>query len=250
MKRLVRDLNLCTLTILVGLAMGASAMAQPREERAAIRSDAEVVDPAVTVQSVVVTIWMLELTEATGPEADELEAALREKANDLPLVIGRKEEVRDLIARLKVAGMLHKSRVVRLLTTDGELASAQTGADQPTIVQSNTNELGLSNTIQFRHVGMEINARPVIETGGTVQLKFQYNASRIDTPEEIVITEPQGKKPIYATQIVSRGFESVLRVKNGIAVAVSTDSLQATSAIENASKTELLLIAAETLPTQ
>jgi hypothetical protein len=249
------------LAILVGVGTWQIVVAQEnpprrrpavpdRPERAAVADSSKAVSaaPAPTGeprQAIALTLWTLTIKESTAPESSELESELRDKVNRLPSVVGTQKEVRDMVAKLKVAGVLHKSREIRLLALAGESATALTGADQPVIQAMNFTPTGTTNSIMYRSIGTIVEAKPIVDSDGLVQVGLTYECSFLDDAGGAVIAELQDKEPIRAPAVVRKSSTSLVRLENGKAVLVSSDTTQDASNEENPGQVDLLILAAE-----
>ena len=198
-------------------------------------------------QSIAISVWMLTLTSPSGPEADELTSQLHDKANNMPAILGTRDDVQKLIGRLNVAGMLRKSREVRLLTVNGHPANSQSGADEPRIVATNVSDQGQMNSIQYQSVGTIVRATPRIDTDGAIQVSLVYNSSDITKSDDVAISRPVEGKEMMADVTTKHQIETIVRVKNGTAALVwsnVTDDLSRKAA----SEIQMIILAAAVDP--
>src|SRR5262245_14800452 len=56
--------------------------------------------------AIALTVWALTMSNSSSPESDALVGNLVDKANKLPTIVGTAEDVRELVGRLKAAGLL------------------------------------------------------------------------------------------------------------------------------------------------
>jgi hypothetical protein len=175
---------------------------------------------------------------------------------------------------------LRKSRQFRLLTTDGEPASTQSGSDRPSVVASNfttihsgrgsrprntvelqanpTGTLSLAdppapepivtNSIQYRTIGTNIELVPRIDASGSVHVQLTYSSSDLESSSDVALTEIPGRKPIMADTIVTCQVQSSVQLKSGTAVVVQSDAAQSTEGESSTGKTRLLILAASVQP--
>jgi hypothetical protein len=251
----MRDFNLrfYGLVMLTLFGLTTVAIAQPSPYRpqqpvrvSEARPNASAPVPSGEAKQVIaVTLWTLTISEASGPEAGELEGALRDKATGLPTAIGTRKEVADLLAKLKVAGLLQKSRELRLTAVDGVEASTAIGSEQPKVQATTVAREGRSNTIMYRTLGTQVRVTPVVDDDGMIQVGLSYETSYFDEENGEVIDEREGAQPITAPAIVSKSSNTVARVPNGRAVLVSSDATHDASDEKNPGRVELLILAAE-----
>ena len=229
---------------------------------------------------IAVTVWDLTISDSTGPESDELVGKLIDKANNLPTVLGTADEVRDLVSRLKAANLMRKSREFRLLATDGQLSSTQSGADRPSVIATQVTSLDsgasrprrgvnpptqnplpaptpnespaperiVNNSIQYRSISTLVQATPRIDTSGGIQILLNYSASDIERSSDVVLTEIPGRDPVTADSVVVRQIQSSVRLKSGTAVVVQADAAQTSDGESLTGKTHLLILAASVQP--
>jgi Flp pilus assembly secretin CpaC len=244
----------CGFALLTILSATAGVIAQPQPGQPGRPSGSDTVKsrgnaPAPSgesAQAIALTVWALTIKESGGPEANELEGALRDKANHLPAAVGTQKDVRDMVAKLKVAGLLHKSREIRLLALAGETATALMSADLPVIQAMNfAPTSGTINTIMYRSVGTIVEAKPVVDSDGLVQVGLTYECSFLDAGGGVVIAELPEKEPVRAPAIVRQTTTTLVRLESGKAVLVSSDATQDTSNDKSTAQVDLLILAAE-----
>jgi hypothetical protein len=229
--------------------------------------------------SISFTVWALTVGDAAEPPADELTANFADRVNNLPDKFSSADEVRKLVGRLKVAGMLRKSYEFRLTTLDGQSTEVRVGANAPRIVATSIdpqpdrtprrnrnpqeanpdaaapneiapgqNEAIITNAIMMEPLGTIVRVSPRIDSSGGLQVKVDYNTSHIEKALDVIISEVPGRKPLAASQVVTQQVETVVRLKSGTAVLVQADSSH--SLIDDAPKSEtrLLILAASVDP--
>jgi len=194
---------------------------------------------------IALTLWVLTITESQGPEAGELEGALQDNATNRPALVGTHKVVRDMIAKLRVAGLLQKSREMRLVTLDGQTASAQTGADQPVIQATSSSNAGSINSIHYRSTGTIVQAKPVIDRDGFVQVGLNFDSSFFEISDGVVIAELAGKDPILAPVIARNSVTTLARIESGSAVLVSSDAKHDATSEKKSGRVELVILGAE-----
>jgi hypothetical protein len=232
---------------------------------------------------IALTVWDVTIASSTGPESDELVGKLIDKANNLPAVIGTADEVRDLVSRLKAAGVLRKSREFRLLATNGDPAYAQSGASQPSVTGSNFTTISpsmsgrgsrranfeapapnatpaplpneppapepiVTNSIQYRDIGTVVEVIPRIDTSGAVVVQFTYNSSDVESSPDVALAVIPGRKSTMADRIVTSQIRSTARLKSGTAVVVQTDAAHSSDGESSTGRTQLLILAASVQP--
>jgi type II secretory pathway component GspD/PulD (secretin) len=150
-----------------------------------------------------------------------------------------------MIAKLKVAGLLHKSRVIRLTTLDGQTATSITGMDQPVIQGTSISDAGFSNSIQYRATGTIVRATPLIDSDGLIQVGLNYESSSVENSDGVVMAELKDQDPILAPLIVRKTTTTVARLQNGKAALVSSDAEHDASDEKKPGQVDLLILAAE-----
>jgi Bacterial type II and III secretion system protein len=212
-------------------------------------------------EAISLSVWILTLAESATEEStalaaneqsgdltEELSDKLHDKANNLPAVVGTREDVRALIGRLKVAGLLQKSREVRIQTLNGQTAVAQMGTDQPSITATQINDRGTTNNIMMRSVGTIVSVTPRIDTEGAIQVGFEYNSTRLEQSTDIALAEFEGHKPMMASFTVNQQSTTVVRLKSGSAVLVWSDATRESDGSETGGETQMIILAAEVVP--
>jgi hypothetical protein len=239
------------------------------------------VEPATGQPSEMVafTVWDVTIAEPSAPETDELVGKLIDKATSLPTVVGTADEVRDLIGRLKAASLLRKSREFRLLTTDGQTASTQSGSDRPSVIATQVSPMGagrggrsrpnvelqatnpapapseppvpeqiVSNSIQMRAVGTQVQLTPRIDSAGGIMVQFNYNSSDLERSPNVTLSEIPGRKPVMADSTTTCQIQSTLRLKSGTAVVVQSDTMRSVDGETPSGRTQLVILAASVQP--
>jgi hypothetical protein len=225
------------------------------------------------------TVWDVTIVDSSAPEADELVGKLIDKATNLPTVVGTADEVRDLITRLKAASLVRKSREFRLLTTDGQTASTQSGSDRPSIIATQVSPLGagrsgrsrpsvelqaptptpmpnepptpeqmVSNSIQMRSVGTQVQLTPRIDSAGGIMVQFNYSSSDLERSPSVTLSEIPGRKPVMADITTTCQIQSTLRLKSGTAVVVQSDTMRSVDGETPSGRTQLVILAASVRP--
>jgi hypothetical protein len=193
-------------------------------------------------------VWVLTLSDIARPEADELTGELRDKANSLPAVVGTQDEVRTLIGRLNAAGLLRKSREIRLLTLDGQTARAQSGADEPSLVATNVSDVGQTNSIQYRSVGTIAELTPRIDTQSAIQVNLVYSSSHLVKSADVAVMRPKEGPQLLADRIVTQQINTLARLKSGTAALVWSDAMRQVSDEGAEGETKLMILAAAVIP--
>jgi hypothetical protein len=229
-------------TVAVGQVQRSRGDDRPRGAFGADRATSELAEPSgETRQAIALTLWTLTITDAEGPEADELEGALRDKAKSLSGNVGSVGDVRELVGKLKVAGLLKKYREIRLMTVDGQVAAAQAGADQPSIVGTNFSDRGNTNVLQMRAVGTIVRAIPRRDTEGNIQVGLDYSCSSVTKSDRVNIAEMADSKPLAADVVTNTQVSTLVSIAPGEAVVVSGDATVDATGDE----TQLIILAAE-----
>ena len=239
-------------------------------------------DPAR--DTIVLTVWSLVVSNPTGPESDELVGQLVDRARNLPTVASTTDEVRDLVSKLRAAGLLRKSREFRLTTIDGQATRAESGTKWPRIIATNISTMSpnrggrnrppstrtvgarvppapdgqanespwsdavVTNSIDYQEIGTVVELIPRIDSTGSVQVHFSYNASDTEKAPDVPISEIPGRKPITADKDRDEPSSVVVRLKSGTAVVVQSEAVQAWDGESPTDTTQLLILAASVQP--
>ena len=180
-------------------------------------------------KSIAVTVWALTVSPSHSPEKDEPVGKLIAQAHDIPVVIGNRDEVRQLVDRFRVAGVLRKSREVRVMTLDGLAASAHSGSDQPRVTAVTITNFGRTNNTQYQPIGTVIQVAPRIDSTGMIQVSLTYHTSSMQKSKDVVLAEPTDGKAIMADLVRNEQATTTVRLKSGSAMLVKSDSTQETS---------------------
>jgi hypothetical protein len=236
------------ITVSTVAAVGQERSRRPPEPLTVRASSAEtpLAEPSgEATQAIALTLWALTIGDANGPEADELEGALRDKAKNLSTDVGSVGDVRELVAKLKVAGLLKKYREIRLTTVDGQVVTAQSGADQPSVVGTQFSQQGTTNMLQMRAVGTMVRAIAKLDKDGRIQVGLDYNSSRVEKSERVNISQVKEREPLAADVVTSMQVNTLVSVAPGRAVVVSGDATMELTPEDSNGETQLLVLAAE-----
>ncbi len=197
---------------------------------------------------VALTVWVLTVSDSATPETDELIGQLVDKANSLPVVIGKSDDVRDLVKRLKVAGLLSTSREYRLLTLDGQQVTSQAGSNHPTIVATNITNRGRTNSINFQQVGTMITATARIDAASGILVSLDYQASGVEKSRDVAIDQPGEGQPTFADIMATQQINTTVRLKSGTALLVRSDATQDFGEKSTGGQTRLIILSATVIP--
>jgi hypothetical protein len=231
-----------------GMALGTNvqALAQfggGRAERGADEEQQLTDEPAETIT---VTLWILRISDTEQLPADELAANLVEHAFNLPPNVGTVDEVRDLIARMKVAGILRDARELRITALDGQAVQTQRGSNMPRVIATSVDpRAGRVNSLQMEPVGTLVELRPRIDSNRNIQVSLKVSASQMEKSEEIVMAEPVGGSPTFADVVTTRQFNTAASLKSGSAVLLQSETLASPK-----SEIDLIILGATILPTE
>jgi hypothetical protein len=226
-------------------ALIAPSSAQEEQARGLGRTSSEPVaeetrtdDPK---ESVMFTLWVLSLTNSNQLPADELRDKLTDKISNLPAVVGSIRDVRELIGKLQVAGLLRSAREFRLNALDGGSVSMQMGRNQPRVIATNVDpHAGRTNSLQLEPVGTIIELRPQIGSQLNIRVSVKFSQSEIEKSTDVIMAEPIEGTALYADVVTTRQLEATTSLKNDTAVLLQ--SAAATASKDGASNVELELM--------
>jgi hypothetical protein len=197
---------------------------------------------------IAITVWVFTVKHAVAPEDEEPVGSLLDRAVALPTVVGTVEEVRDLVGRLKAAGLLEQLSEFRLSSLDGQSGTLQNGANEPRIVATNVDPVaGQSNSLNVQAVGSVLKVLPRITSANDIELSVEYNSSDIEKSNEIVIYKPVKGEPMFADLVVTNQITSSVRLKSGTAILFSS-ATSFEEADNTHARTQLAIVSASVLP--
>jgi hypothetical protein len=196
-------------------------------------------------------LWVLTIAMPREKATDDLIANLAASANSLPQVVGTLDQVRELVDKLTVAGILQRSREFRLTAAAGQTAQLLSGANEPQITSTTMTARGgggRTNSFQYQPVGMNIQATPTFDAAGNLQVHLNFTASSIEkTDPLVVISESDDGKTLAINRTISLTVQTIARLKRDTAVLVQSDSIYEPEA-GNSSRTQLLILGGKVLP--
>ena len=246
MSILQKQLMLVCCTAVMALGGNGQVLAQfggGRAERGADEEQQLTDEPAETIT---VTLWILRISDTEQLPADELAANLVEHAFNLPPNVGTVDEVRDLITRMKVAGILRDARELRITALDGQAVQTQRGSNMPRVIATSVDpRAGRVNSLQMEPVGTLVELRPRIDSNRNIQVSLKMSASQMEKSKEIVMAEPVGGSPAFADVVTTRQFNTAASLKSGSAVLLQSETLASPK-----SEIDLIILGATILPTE
>lgn len=256
----------------------ALTFADTRDNRLALQVQPEGAN-GEPLETIAFTVWDLTIADSSAPETDELVGKLIDKANNLPTVVGTPDDVRELIGRLKAASLVRKLREFRLITTDGQPASVQSGTDRPSVIATQVSQMGagrtarsrtnielqpaapapapaepptpepfVTNSIQMRSVGTQVQLTPRIDAASGIVVQFNYTSSDLERSPNVTLSEIPGRKPLMADYLTTCQVQSAVRLKSGTAVVVQSDTMRSADGETPTGRTQLLILAASVQP--
>lgn len=172
-------------------------------------------------------LWALSIHVPSEKAADQLVASLGESVNNLPQNIDSLDKVRELIAKLTEAKILHRSREFRFSAANGQLAQITLGSQEPMITNTSTSPRGGGRTsnYQYQAVGTTIQATARLVSGENIRVGLTYEASSLEpTDPPVVVSEPENGKSVSIPQIISQRVQTNVRFKRGGATVVQADT--------------------------
>jgi len=200
--------------------------------------------------TVLVNIWVLDIEVTRDDAADPAKAELAARAADLPFVVGSRADVRALIGKLTLAGLLKKSREFRLTPSDGQPAVVRTGANAPQVTRLSQNGADQINQLQYRPVGTAIQAQARRDETGHITLNLNYEHTEIERrpPSSQALIPRGGPAPATPDQIATQSFQSVFRLRPGTAVVAQKDTAaEPSNSLANV-RTQLIIVGATVIP--
>ena len=174
---------------------------------------------------IALSLWILTLSEPDEPAGDEPSTNVAERAANLPPIVGSVSRVRELLGRMRVAGLLRSERELRMVTLDGQSVTAQIGRNQSRIVAMATDPRGgRTNSIQIEPTGLKIDARPQLDSEGNIQVSVEIVESNLEKSTDVLIAAPADRSPVFADVVTTRQFSTTARLKSGDAVLLQSDA--------------------------
>jgi hypothetical protein len=241
-RRPVRNNRPPTFLVPPGLEQDPPAERTGRGRRAETSAENNLSDQPT--ESIALTLWILTVTDTPAAPGDELTAKLVEKVGQLTPVVGSTNDVRELMGQLKVAGLLRDLREFRVVTLNGQQASAQRGRNQPRIVATSVDpRAGKTNQIVMEPVGTLVEMRPLIDAEGKIQVSVKIGESQVEKSEEVLIAEPANGSPLFADVVSTRQFNTATSLKSNTAVLLQSIAVKG-SDDDAETQTELIILGA------
>jgi hypothetical protein len=175
---------------------------------------------------IALSIWILKLSESHEEADAELTVRIAAQAENLSPMVGSVSEVRELVKRMRVAGLLQSERELRMVALDGQQVTAQIGRNQPRIVATASDPAhGRMNSIKYEETGVLINASPQIDTEDFIQVSVEIGESDTEKSTDVAISMPLEGAPLYADVVTMRQFNTTARTKSGEAVVLKNDAV-------------------------
>ncbi len=204
---------------------------------------------------IALNLWVLTIDLPRAKAADDITASLVQRANDLPTVIGSRDDVRVLIGKLTVAGVLVRSREYRVTAVSGQPVSIQSGGNMPLVTASQVMGGGRGgggggrvNSISYQTVGTTIQFQPRVIAGGNIDVTLNYNSSEQEEARNVAIAEGDDGNRLPATRTVTQQLQVTSRVKPGAAVLVQSDILAEPNNDAAGVRTQLIVLGASIVP--
>ena len=129
---------------------------------------------------IALSIWILKLSESHEEADPELTAKLAEHAENLSALIGSVSEVRELVGRMRVAGLLRSERELRMVTLVGQPVTSHIGRNQPRIIGvSSDPRRGQTHSLVMEPIGIKIKALPQIDSDDQIQVSLEIGESNL-----------------------------------------------------------------------
>ncbi|MEX2315943.1 MAG: hypothetical protein WD669_02255 [Pirellulales bacterium] len=201
---------------------------------------------------IALNLWVLTVEAPRDKAAEDLTASLLARSNDLPLVIGTRDDVRVLVGKLTVAGLLARSREFRVIALNGQPVSIQSGGNQPRIVVARGGGQGGGgggmNQVQYQSVGTNISFLPRVVAGGNVDVQLYLTTNEQEEARNVPVAVGPDGNPITATRTTNQQLQTTARVKAGAAVLVQSDALADPGNELSSIRTQLIILGATIVP--
>jgi hypothetical protein len=197
---------------------------------------------------IALSIWILNLSESHEEADAEVIEKLAERAEVSPL-IGSVSEIRELVTRMREAGMLRGERALRMVTLEGQPVTVQIGRNQPRVVGvSNDSRRGQTSNLVMEPIGIKIRALPQIDSDDQIQVSLEIDESNLEKSTDVTLSISADGGPQFAHVVTTRQFNTTARTKNGSAVLLRQDAfVDAEDATGN--KRELIILGAAVVDT-
>ncbi|WP_145291819.1 hypothetical protein [Pirellulimonas nuda] len=158
---------------------------------------------------------MITLGEDAGPEV--LESAAQPLAG--------RDEAAARVKRLQGGKLLARSLFFSGITVDGQPLHWQMGISEPTVSAVSTNQRGSSFNIQYRDVGVVLEADCDVLSDSRIQIALKLQESHLEQ-SDIPIQQVAGEEPILASQTVLFSHASRVVCNSSGALVVFSSSVK------------------------
>ncbi|MEX2315944.1 MAG: hypothetical protein WD669_02260 [Pirellulales bacterium] len=196
-------------------------------------------------------LWVLTIELPRAKAADDLVGRLAASINELPTELGSRDDVRVLIGKLSVAGLLKRSREFHMISVNGQTAGTVVGASKPTISSTQSSVRGgRANSITYQLVGTNVQLSPRVFANGNLQVAVMYESSDVQksSPPVLLGDLGDGAEPVIADQVVNQRINTSVQLKKGSAVLVQRDILTEPNNEAATITTQLVILAASVIP--
>jgi hypothetical protein len=199
-------------------------------------------------ETIALTLWVVTVTDPVNPPADDLTVNLADQIDNLPTVVGSIKDARELVGRMKVAGMLRRAREYSVISLDGQLATAQNGRNQPRVIASTIDpRAGRTNAIQIEPLGTLVELRAQVDSKRNIQVSIKFNESESNKSADVLLAEPANGSPQYADVVSTRQFNTTASLTNDSAVVLQRIATYGTQETASGGQTELIILGASVL---
>jgi hypothetical protein len=174
---------------------------------------------------ITLSIWILKLSESHEDADAELTARIASQAASLSPMVGSVSEVRELVGKMRAAGLLRSERELRMVTLDGQPVTTHAGRNRPRIVATSSDpRRGRTSSIAYEPTGTKIEARPQLTLNEFIQVNVNIEESKLEKSTDVTIEAPAEGGPVFADVVTTQQFSTTARTKNGSAVLLQRDA--------------------------
>jgi hypothetical protein len=196
------------------------------------------------------SLWVLTLSAKNATETPEGNdsSKLPERVVELSGNLGPISGLRQLLERLKNAGLVQSCRELQLTALDLQPAHVQIGANKPQVMSTSVTSSGRrSNSVSMQPVGTSIEAQTRIASNGQIVVRLEYSASEISNAPNTE-GESAGEQTAGPGAVVSQELTTTVRLKNGTAEVLQRDLMSSGITAGAEDTLQLVVLGAEVLP--
>jgi hypothetical protein len=181
----------------------------------------EMEESAAPAKFVALDLWVVTLRMPKDVVQEDQLGPLLARVENLPTVIGDRDDARKLLDRLKDQGAVRRLQTFRMSTLSGHKGQILRGDRLPMITGMTTTTFGQTNNIQFQEAGTSVQLTPTVVNVDEIRVELNYERSDVVNSADVVLARPNEGEPTPAQDVTSQTFTTTSTLKSGEAALVA-----------------------------